>query len=138
MSSIKDSDSIHSRDLLVAPVRALSAVIRLIQDGIFYPDNPRSNFYPHGEPGIPGTPNPVFQPKTPVFSGSKAAEKPKAYEPVFQDPDEFVERSRTRMFRATIWLIWCRSLQVTQIPRASILTLRIMMWMSRSQSTLTV
>ena len=123
MPSIKDSDSIHSRDLLVAPVRALSAVIRLIQ----YPDNPRSNL-----------PNPVFQPKTPVFSGSKAAEKPKAYEPVFQDSDEFVERSRTRMFRATIWLIWCRSLQVTQIPRASILTLRIVMWMSRSQATLTV
>ena len=48
MSSIKDSDSIYSRDLLVAPVRALSAVIRLIQEGVFYPDNPRSNFYPHG------------------------------------------------------------------------------------------
>ncbi len=56
-----------------------------------YPDNPRSNFYPHGEPGIPGTPNPVFQPKTPVFCGSKAAEEPKAYQPVFQDPDEFVD-----------------------------------------------
>ncbi len=52
MSSIKDSDSIYSRDLLVAPVRALSAVIRLIQDGVFYPDNPRSNFYPHGQPGV--------------------------------------------------------------------------------------
>ena len=34
-SSIKDSYSFYSRDLLVAPVRALSAVIRLIQQGIF-------------------------------------------------------------------------------------------------------
>ena len=150
MSSIKDSDSIYSRDLLVAPVRALSAVIRLIQDGIFYPDNPRSNFYPHGEPGIPGTPNPVFQPKTPVFSGSKAAEEPKAYQPVFQDPDEFVDsllqseqvddikEEQTPTFRAMIWLIWCRSLQVTQIPQASTRTLRTVMWMSRSQETMTV
>ena len=91
MSSIKDSDSICSRDLLVAPVRALSAVIRLIQDGVFHPDNPRSNFYPHGEPGVPGTPNPVFQPKTSVFTGSRSAEGAKPPGPIFQDPDDFVE-----------------------------------------------
>ena len=93
MSSIKDSesDSIYSRDLLVAPVRPLSAVIRLIQEGVFYPDNPRSNFYPHGEVGGPGTPNPVFQPRTPVFTGSRPMEEMKAQSQTFQGPDEFVE-----------------------------------------------
>ena len=73
MSSIKDSDSIYSSGLLVAPGRALSAVVRQIQDGIFHPDNPQSNFYPHGEPGVPGTPHPVFQPTTPIFAGATTA-----------------------------------------------------------------
>ncbi len=91
MSSIKDSDSIYSRDLLVAPVRALSAVVRQIQDGIFHPDNPRSNSYPQGEPGVPGRPNPVFQPTTPVFSGAKTVAEPRTDAGVFQDPDEFVD-----------------------------------------------
>ena len=76
---------------MVAPVRALSAFVRQIQDGIFHPDNPQSNFYPRGEPGVPGTPHPVFQPTTPVFAGATTAAESRVEERVFQDPDDFVD-----------------------------------------------
>ena len=51
-------------------------------------------FYPHAEPGVPGTPNPVFQPKTPVFTGSRPMEEMKAQPQTFQDPMNLLKASR--------------------------------------------
>lgn len=54
---------------LSAFVSWFGAVVRQNRDGIFHPDNLRSSFYLHRQPGAPDTPNPVFQPMTPVFTG---------------------------------------------------------------------
>ena len=89
MSSIKDSDSIYSRDLLVAPVRTLSALLKTgystltIHGPIF--------MHMVSQAVRPGTPNPVFQPKTLVFTGSRPMEEMRAQGQIFRHPDEFVE-----------------------------------------------
>ena len=66
-SATKDADSVYSRDLMITPVRELSGVIRLIKDGLFKPDNPRSEYFPGEMFATPGTPGPSFQPRTPAF-----------------------------------------------------------------------
>ena len=67
-SSLQDSDSCYSRDLGFAPVRALQRVLLLIQQGEFFPDESRADFFKSSNPLAPGTPiMPVFQPKTPAF-----------------------------------------------------------------------
>ena len=66
-SALQDSDSCYSRDLGFAPVRALQRVLLLIQQGEFFPDENRADFFKGSNPLVPGTPLPVFQPKTPAF-----------------------------------------------------------------------
>jgi hypothetical protein len=63
----KDADSVYARDLAVAPVKALQHVILLIKDGQVHPDQGRSDFFTHGNPLVPGTPAPIFQPGAPAF-----------------------------------------------------------------------
>lgn len=65
-SSLQDADSVYARDLAFAPVKALQRVLILIKNGEFDPDQNRSNFFPAGNPLVPGTPAPVFQPGTPA------------------------------------------------------------------------
>ena len=66
-SSLQDSDSCYSRDLGFAPVKALQRVLLLIQQGEFFPDENRADFFKSSNPLVPGTPMPVFQPQTPAF-----------------------------------------------------------------------
>ena len=65
-SALQDADSVYARDLAFAPVKALQRVLILIKNGEFDPDQNRSNFFPAGNPLVPGTPAPVFQPGTPA------------------------------------------------------------------------
>lgn len=66
-SSLKEADSVYSRDLAFAPVRSFSRVIVMIRDGLFDPDQPRSMYFKGDNPMVPGTPMPMFNPKTPAF-----------------------------------------------------------------------
>ena len=62
-SAVEGSDSIYATDLMVDPVRALGAVVKLIRNDQFLPDGDRAEFFPQGNPADPTAP--VFQPKTP-------------------------------------------------------------------------
>ena len=62
-SAVQGSDSIYATDLMVDPVRALGAVVKLIRKDQFLPDGDRAGFFPQGNPTDPSAP--VFQPKTP-------------------------------------------------------------------------
>ena len=62
-SAVQGSDSVYATDLMVDPVRALGAVVKLIREDRFKPDGDRANFFPEGNPAKPDAP--VFQPKTP-------------------------------------------------------------------------
>ena len=62
-SAVQGSDSIYATDLMVDPVRALGAVVKLIREDRFMPDGDRANFFPEGNPAKPDAP--VFQPRTP-------------------------------------------------------------------------
>ena len=66
-SAIKGTDSVFSRDLAFAPVRAFQKVLTMIQGGIFHPDEPRSQYFTGANLMAPGTPMPTFQPATPAF-----------------------------------------------------------------------
>ena len=66
-TATRDADSVYSRDLMITPVRELGRVIRMIRDGQFKPDNPRSDYFPGETFAAAGTPGPSFQPKTPAF-----------------------------------------------------------------------
>ena len=59
--------SVYSRDLMITPVRELGRVLRMIRDGQFKPDNPRSGYFPGETFAAAGTPGPSFLPKTPAF-----------------------------------------------------------------------
>lgn len=73
-SAVVDADSLYSRDLSVGPVRALERVILLIKSKQFFPDAQRSNYFPGGNPLIPGTPRPMqMQPMTPAFQVCRPA-----------------------------------------------------------------
>ena len=62
-SAVQGSDSVYATDLMVDPVRALVAVVKLIRENRFKPDGDRASFFPEGNPAKPDAP--VFQPKTP-------------------------------------------------------------------------
>ena len=66
-STLQDSDSVYSRDLAYAPVKALQRVLIMIRDGQFRPDEGRADYFQGANPLFPGTPAPVFQPGTPAF-----------------------------------------------------------------------
>ena len=67
-SALKDTDSVYSRDLAFAPVRAFQKVLTMIQGGVFHPDEPRSQYFTGTNLMAPGTPMPMFQPATPAFA----------------------------------------------------------------------
>ena len=68
-SSVKDSDSVYSRELSYAPVRALERMFKLIRLSEFSPDAVRSKFFKHDlQPGAA----PVFPP-TPTFQAPGVA-----------------------------------------------------------------
>ena len=81
-------------DLMIAPARELGCVIRMIRDGQFKPDNPRSDYFP-GEMFAAATiPGPSFQPKTLAFF-SKPSEDvgEKALAPQPEISDEIKEEA---------------------------------------------
>ena len=63
-SAVQGSDTTYATDLMVDPVRALGAVVKLIRNDQFLPDGDRAGFFPQGNPADPKAP--IFQPKTPV------------------------------------------------------------------------
>ena len=75
-SAIQDSDSVYARDLAFAPAQALQRVIILIRDGHFTPDQNRAGYFKDGNPLVPGTPAPHFQPGTPAFLNREILAEP--------------------------------------------------------------
>jgi hypothetical protein len=75
-SAIQDSDSVYARDLAFAPAQALQRVIILIRDGHFTPDQNRAGYFKDGNPLVPGTPAPHFQPGTPAFLNRESLAEP--------------------------------------------------------------
>ena len=64
----------------------------LIKNGEFDPDQNRSNFFPAGNPLVPGTPAPVFQPGTPACLANVAdreQEAPPSPRVRSSGPDDF-------------------------------------------------
>ena len=49
-SAVVDADSIYARDLMISPVESLDRIIAAICEGRFYPDAPRSQYWPQMEP----------------------------------------------------------------------------------------
>ncbi len=49
-SAVVDADSIYARDLMISPVDSLDRVMSAICEGRFYPDAPRSQYWPLLEP----------------------------------------------------------------------------------------
>ena len=80
-SSLRDADSIYARDLAFAPVQAFSRMLTLIKDNQFQPDLPREMFFKETNPLVPGTPLPIFQPRTPVMQGQVQCSGPTDLQP---------------------------------------------------------
>ena len=49
-SAVVDADSIYARDLMISPVDSLDQIMAAICEGRFYPDAPRSQYWPLFEP----------------------------------------------------------------------------------------
>ena len=49
-SVVVDADSIYARDLMISPVDSLDRIMAAICEGRFYPDAPRSQYWPQLEP----------------------------------------------------------------------------------------
>ena len=63
-SAVIDADSIYARDLMISPVESLDPIIAAICEGRFYPDAPRSQYWPQMEP-LTRTPVPPAPGKVP-------------------------------------------------------------------------
>lgn len=57
-SAVVDADSVYARDLMISPVDSLDRVMAAICEGRFFPDAPRSQYWPQMEP-LSRTPVPV-------------------------------------------------------------------------------
>ncbi len=71
-SAVVDADSIYARDLMISPVDSLDKVMSAICEGRFYPDAPRSQYWPQLEPlsrtPVPMTADPnSTMPRTPTL-----------------------------------------------------------------------
>ena len=69
-SAVVDADSIYARDLMYDPVESLDRIMSAICEGRFYPDAPRSQYWPQREPLTrtpvpPGNAVPSSMPVTP-------------------------------------------------------------------------
>ena len=63
-SAVIDADSIYARDLMISPVESLDRISAAICEGRFYPDAPRSQYWPQMEP-LTRTPVPPAPGKVP-------------------------------------------------------------------------